>query len=142
MNKQITYTDVYSQLEKLKSQNLIISDEAFAISALSRYGYSNLIKSYREPYIIRYNDSIYYKDGVTFEQILSLFILDKNLRNSVMAAMLDLEEFIKEAAADVISKSFGTASAKYLNYRNYANKKRRKKRFTLSETLEKIKKAL
>ena len=49
MNKQITYTDVYSQLEKLKSQNLIISDEAFAISALSRYGYSNLIKSYREP---------------------------------------------------------------------------------------------
>ena len=31
MNKQITYTDVYSQLEKLKSQNLIISDEAFAI---------------------------------------------------------------------------------------------------------------
>lgn len=52
MNKQITYTDVYSQLEKLKSQNLIISDEAFAISALSRYGYSNLIKSYREPYII------------------------------------------------------------------------------------------
>lgn len=140
MNKQITYTDVYSQLEKLKSQNLIISDEAFAISALSRYGYSNLIKSYREPYIIRYNDSIYYKDGVTFEQILSLFILDKNLRNSVMAAMLDLEEFIKEAAADVISKSFSTASAKYLNYRNYANKKRRKKRFTLSETLEKIKK--
>ena len=142
MNKQITYTDVYSQLEKLKSQNLIISDEAFAISALSRYGYSNLIKSYREPYIIRDNDSIYYKDGVTFEQILSLFILDKNLRNSVMAAMLDLEEFIKEAAADVISKSFSTVSAKYLNYRNYANKKRRKKRFTLSETLEKIKKAL
>lgn len=44
MNKQITYTDVYSQLEKLKSQNIIISDEAFAISALSRYGYSNLIK--------------------------------------------------------------------------------------------------
>ena len=28
MNKQITYTDVYSQLEKLKSQNLIISDDA------------------------------------------------------------------------------------------------------------------
>ncbi|MBR4058921.1 MAG: hypothetical protein IKK03_03675 [Lachnospiraceae bacterium] len=46
------YTTVEEQIAKLKSQNLIISDEAAAKVALTIYGYSNLIKSYREPYTI------------------------------------------------------------------------------------------
>lgn len=54
----------------------------------------------------------------------SLYLLDKNLRNAVIASMLDLEEHIKEAAADVVAKSFGTHPDKYLNYRNYANKRK------------------
>lgn len=133
---EIIYTTPSKQIEKLKSQNLQIEDEEYAKDSLSTYGYSNLIKSYREPYIITTEKGKIYRSGVTFEQITSLYILDKNLRNGVMAAMLDLEEHIKELAADVIANAFGTHPDAYLKYRNYRNKRKRKHRFTLTGILE------
>ena len=100
-----------------------------AKDALSLYGYSNLIKSYRDPYTIIVDGKKMYRSGVSFNQLVSLYLLDKNLRNSVMAAMIDLEEHIKEAAADVVAHSFGTHPNDYLNFRNYSNKRKRKYRF-------------
>lgn len=132
----IKYTTVDEQVEKLINQNLIINDIDYAKYNLKRFGYSNLIKSYREPYIIRTGDKITYRSGVTFEQILSLYMLDKNMRNAVMAAMQDLEEHIKETAAGVIAKSFGTEQSQYLAYRNYVNKRKSKYRFTLQGILD------
>ena len=105
----IPYSSVQDQIEKLKAKNLIIPDEDFAADALSLYGYSNLIKSYQDPYV--YTDehgNKVFRSGIAFHQIYSLYLLDKNLRNSVMAAMLALEECFKEAAADVVGQRFGT----------------------------------
>ncbi|RGZ00186.1 hypothetical protein DXA13_06175 [Clostridium sp. AM58-1XD] len=48
----IKYASVNKQIEKLKSHNLIINNEPFAKQCLEIYGYSNLIKSYRDPYVI------------------------------------------------------------------------------------------
>lgn len=138
--RKIEYTTAEQQIEKLKSQNLIILDEEHARLSLQAFGYTNLIKGYREPYIIRSNGIISYRMGVTFEQICSLYILDKNLRNAVMASMQDLEEYIKEAAADVVAKSFGTHQDDYLKYRNYQNKTKRKYRFSLPGILDVMKK--
>lgn len=59
-----------------------------------------------------------------------------------MASMQDLEEHIKEAAADVIAKSFGTHQDDYLKYRNYQNKRKRKQRFSLPGILDTMKKTL
>lgn len=140
--ENIIYTTPEEQIQKLKSQNLIINDEKNAAAALYAYGYSNLIKSYREPYIIRSEKATLYRSGVTFEQIYSLYMLDKNLRNAVIAAMLDLEEHIKEQASDVVADSFGIHPDEYLNYRNYRNKRKRKKQFTLSSILTTMRKAL
>lgn len=53
-----------------------------------------------------------------------------------MAAMLDLEEHIKEATANVIAESFGIHHNDYLKYRNYQNKRKTKFRFTLTGILE------
>ena len=139
---EIAYTSLSEQIEKLKSQNLLIEDEAMAKDALNLYGYSNLIKSYRDPYIIIVDGKKVYRSGVSFNQLVSLYLLDKNLRNSVMAAMIDLEEHIKEAAADVVAHSFGTHPDDYLNFRNYSNKRKRKYRFTLAGIMETMKKAL
>ena len=134
----INYTTPDQQIEKLKKQNLIIEDEDAAKDILSLYGYSNLIKSYREPYTHISNGQKVYRSGVTFGQIYSLYILDKELRNAVFASMLDLEEHIKEAAADVVASSFGTEPIDYLNFRNYQNKKKRKDRFTLTKIIQKM----
>lgn len=138
----IPFSSIDDQIKKLLSQNLIINDIDYAKFKLELFGYSNLIKSYREPYVIKTETSIQYRSGVTFEQINSLYMLDKNLRNSVMSAMQDLEEHIKETAASVVAEAFGTNEKNYLNYKNYRNKKKRKKRFTLPAILDTLKKTL
>ena len=138
----LEYTTVEQQIEKLKSQKLIILNEEAAKTNLMAFGYTNLIKGYRDPYIINSNGKKTYRSGVTFEQIRSLYILDKNLRNAVMASMLDLEEHIKEVAADIVAKSFGTHQDNYLNYRNYQNKTKKKHRFSLPGILDTLKNTL
>lgn len=138
MSESISYSSVEHQLEKLQSQNLIIEDIASAKNALNTIGYSSLIKSYREPYTYRKNDKVKYRDGVTFEQLVSLYLLDKHLRSAVIAAMLDLEEHVKAISAEVIAARFGTSTDEYLNYRNYRNKRKRKARFSLSGLLTKF----
>lgn len=142
MTKQIEYTTAEQQLKKLKKQNLLIEDKDFALTKLKLCGYSNLIKSYRDPYVVRSNNNLMYRSGVTFNQIFSLYLLDKNLRNAVMAAMQDLEEHVKESAASVIANAYGTDDNNYLNYRNYQNKRKTKERFTLPKILDTLKKTL
>ncbi len=138
----IIYTTPEQQINKLKERHLIITDENAAKEILSVYGYSNLIKSYREPYLILANSQKVYRSGVSFDQIVSLYLLDKELRNAVIAALLDLEEHVKEAAADVIANDFGTHPDSYLNFKNYANKKKRKERFSLTAIITKMQNTL
>lgn len=135
-SNDILYSTIDQQIEKLKSQGLIISDENFAKSQLRCYGYSNLIKSYRSPYVIYENDRTRYRSGVTFEQIASIYELDKTIRNSVMAAMQDLEEHFKELSADVVAHSFGTHQDDYLKFRNYQNKRKSIEKFRLGPILD------
>lgn len=138
----LEYTTVEEQIEKLKSQKLIILNEEEAKMNLMAFGYTNLIKGYRDPYIVNFEGIKTYRSKVTFEQIRSLYVLDKNLRNAVMASMLDLEEHIKELAADIVAKSFGTNQDNYLMYRNYQNKTKKKYRFSLPGILDTLKKTL
>ena len=50
MDKEtILYTSTEEQIEKLKSQHLIIADEHAAKTSLLLYGYSNLIKAIESP---------------------------------------------------------------------------------------------
>lgn len=133
---------IEEQIQKLKDQNLIIKDEDSAAEYLSLYGYSNLIKSYRDPYIYKNDGKLFFRSGITFDQVCSLYFLDKNLRNGVIAAMLDLEEIIKEAAADVVANSFGVKNTEYLEYKNYQNKKKKKKQFSLTSIINKMNEAV
>ena len=132
----LIYTTAEQQLEKLKSQHLNIPNPENALLCLKAFGYSNLIKGYRDPYIITTDTSKVYRAGVTFEQIYSLYMFDKTLRNAVMAAMQDLEEHIKEVAANIIAQSFGIDNKDYLQFRNYQNRTKRKTQFTLLHLLK------
>lgn len=142
IEQQINYSTIEQQIDKLISHGLIISDKDFAFSQLKCFGYSNLIKSYREPYFIVENGTKKYRSGVTFEQIASLHELDKNIRNSVMSSMQDLEEHFKEVSADVIAHSFGTNQQDYLRYRNYQNKRKYIEKFRLGNILDNLRSQL
>ena len=138
----IIYTTPAQQLQKLKQQGLIIPDEEFAEAQLRSCGYSNLIKSYREPYTFLQNGKKIYRSGVSFNQIYSLYLLDNRLRSSVMAAMLDLEEHVKEATANVVAASFGVHPDDYLEFKNYRDRKKSNSNFTLGQILNTMKQAL
>ncbi len=138
----IEYTSVDQQIEKLLSQKLLIPNKEYAKIQLSTFGYSNLIKSYRDPYVIIEDGRKVYRSNIVFNQISSLYHMDKELRNSVMSAMQDLEEHVKELAAEVIASSFGTHQDQYLLFRNYQNKKKRKKRFSLTYLLDKMRETI
>lgn len=137
----IRYSPIEHQVEKLKSQGLIISDEDYVKALLSQCGYSNLIKSYRDPYIFSTAMGLKYREGITFEQVASLYFFDRSLRNAVMSSMLDLEEHVKTVAAEVVAKNIGTDHNVYLNKRNYRNKRVRNQHFTLDAILERLKNA-
>ena len=59
-----------------------------------------------------------------------------------MASMQDLEEHIKEVAADAVAKSFGVHQDDYLKFSNYRDKKKRIYRFTLKGILETMNKTM
>lgn len=138
MSSPMQFRNVDYQIEKLKSQKLIIEDEEQAKNLLSISGYSNLIKSYRQPYVYMDNDKLMYRDGVSFNQVYSLYVLDKNLRIAMISAMLDMEEHVKAVSAEILAEHFGAKSADYLQFRNYSNKKKRKPQFTLTAIIEKL----
>lgn len=143
MANNINYSPPQAQVQKLIDQNMLINDPEYAEQVLSTYGYSNLIKSYREPYVYTNNEGRkVYRDNISFEQVQSLFLFDKSLRNSVMASMQDLEEHVKEIAADVIASDFGTDPSSYLDMHNYRDKKKSDPKFSLQYILNSLKNKL
>ncbi|MBS6520303.1 MAG: Abi family protein [Clostridiales bacterium] len=141
MNRNNQATNVNEQIEILLKKGLIINNISDAKIALNTYGYYNIINSYKEPYTILDNSgNTIYKQNTTFDQIYSLFQLDHYLRNSIMVAMVDLEEHLRAVSAEVIAHSFGTNMNVYLDRKNYQNRKIKDPRFRLDAILASLKK--
>ena len=139
----IVYSELDEQIKKLKDMNLIIVNEETAKTQLKIFGYSNLIKGYREPYIItNATGEKVFKEGTSFMKILSLHQLDKTIRSALLQALLSLEEHIKEQLATLLAKTYGVHQDDYLNITNFKNKKKKNSKYSLSATLDKIKDAL
>lgn len=135
MAKDIKYTTSIQQIEQLKIKGLLFNDELEAQKNLDRYGYYNIINSYKGTYQTLENGKKVYLSNTTFEQIFSMFTLDHNLRNSIMASMLDLEECLRAAAAEIIAQNFGIDHNTYLNYSNYRDRMSSNPKFSLKGVL-------
>lgn len=122
MDNTFNYTTTEQQIQKLKSQSLTFEDEETAKQILQTYGYYNIINGYRDPYIIREDNKKKYSSDVTFEQIFALFSLDHEIRDSVLLAMIDLEEHLRAVVADIIAEDFGSDYPQYLEKNNYRDR--------------------
>ena len=138
MAREIQYTTVQQQIDSLKEKGLTFDNEIIAKKALERYGYYNIVNSYKEPYQMNDNGVKKYIPGTTFEQIYSVFTLDHNLRNAIMASMLELEESLRAATAEVIAVSYGVNHNEYLSFRNYRDRYCANPKFTLNAILGKL----
>lgn len=138
MGSAVEYTTIQQQIDSLKQKGLTFDDEENAKGMLQRYGYYNIINSYKEPYQNIVDGKRKYIEGTTFEQIYSMFTLDHNLRNSIMAAMLELEEGLRAAAAEVIAVRFGVDHNEYLKFHNYRDRYSANPNFSLDSILRKL----
>lgn len=144
MNDKIiaNFTTTDEQIEILKRRGLIFNDEIIAKELLQIYGYYNLINGYKDPYVSIIDGEEFYKEGIYFEQILSLFILDAHLRYSILSSMLLLEEHLRSVTSYVIGEHFGSNDMIYLRKENYKDRHVSNPAFSLDTILSTMKKAL
>lgn len=137
-NKAVTYSTPREQIEMLKAKHLLIKNEDLAVQQLTSYGYYNIINGYKEPYIYATENGKFFKDGVSFEQIFSLYLFDHNIRNSIMAAMLDLEESMRTDISDTIAENISTDHNEYLKKIHYQDRSSKFERFSTDGILRSL----
>lgn len=139
--KDKNFTTFEQQIEILKKRNLKFGSEETALKALQRFGYYNIINGYKDPYIETVDGNERYKDGVTFEQIYSLYKFDREIRNKLLDAMLEIEDNLKTAVAHTIAEAFTADQSLYMDRRNYRlGKMRDNNLYQLDEILYKFNK--
>lgn len=139
--KDQSFTSIEQQIFLLKQRGLSFRSESSAASILTKYGYYNVINGYKDNYVLKDQETERYREGITFEQIYSLFILDHTIRNTIMLAMLDIEEMLKTNAAYVVGESLTSDYQRYSDIRNYKNIPRGNPRFSLNRILQDLDKA-
>ena len=100
MSSPMQFRNVDYQIEKLKSQKLIIEDEEQAKNLLSISGYSNLIKSYRQPYVYMDNDKLNYSNKKKRKPQFTLTAIIEKL-NQTMKTDRDPIRLCREKHGDV-----------------------------------------
>lgn len=135
------FTTFEEQIDILKKRKLKFGSEETAISVLRRFGYYNVINGYKDLYVIKEADSEVYKDGTSFEQIFSLYSMDRDIRSAIMESMEEIEDNLRSAIAHTIAESFTAEEKEYLARNNYKiGKKRNNGVYQLDDILIKFNK--
>lgn len=108
---------VREQVENLKSLNLIIDDENYAISFLNDVSYFRFIKAY-SPGLKPKNGN--YFDGITFEQLVELYLFNAKFRQQLFIQIEKIEINLRCRISNYISLKYGNLG--YKDSFNFANK--------------------
>ena len=113
-----TFKDLNEQINILKSRGLIINDVDITKDILLRENYF-FVNGYRHPFLENENK---YKKGTTFEEVYSLFLFDRSLRNIIFKYLLIVENNIKSILSYQLSKKYGYKESDYLKTKTFDNK--------------------
>ena len=111
-----SYKNLDDLIIELKNKGVIIDDEKYAKIMLEKYGYYSIINSYKD--IFKNNKNNYKKD-VTFEEIISLFEFDLNIRHICLKYIFKIELIMRTQISELLCKNFGLTN--YLNPINFDN---------------------
>jgi len=97
--------DLDAQIALLRGRGLVISDEARARHYLQFIGYYRLA-GYSLPFQINYNadGSHRFLDGVSFDDVLDLYVFDRKLRLAVMDALARIEVAFRAVLSQTMSE--------------------------------------
>lgn len=92
------------QVENLKSIGLIVKDEEYAKQILNDISYFRLIKAYSLN--LKPKNGNYYK-GITFEQIVELYLFNSNFRQLIFPEIEKVEINVRCRISNFYSKTMG-----------------------------------
>lgn len=104
------------QIEILKSRNLNFVNETAAIEILSTYSYYEIINGYKD---VGISEGEIFRDGVTFEQLFNLFLMDKKIRSAISTAIHELEAHLRTTLSYTVAKHYTADQNEYLKRRHY-----------------------
>ncbi len=111
------FKNLEEQIEILKAKGLIITDEEDAKKVLYRENYF-FISGYRHLLMAKYKDKNFI-EGTTFEELYSIFLFDRELRNLMFKNILIIENNIKSMMSYQLSKKYGYKEKDYLDPNNF-----------------------
>ena len=136
MVKQFKNLD--QQIEILKNKGMIIQDEKYAKSVLLRENYF-FLNGYRHLLIVSLENKRF-KEGVTFEELYSIFLFDRSFRNVIFKNLLVIENNMKSIFSYQLSKKYGYREKDYLKEKNFTRVP--EKQAQLKDLLRKMKRQI
>ena len=139
MNDKIekNFKNLNEQVEILKFKGLIIGNEDYAKKVLLRENYFFLM-GYRHLFMEPGDKK--FKNGTTFEELYSLFLFDRSIRNVLFKYILVIENNLKSITSYQLSKKYGYRERDYLKAKNFTNDPN--KQAQLNDLLKKMKRQI
>ena len=113
------FKTVGEQIRILESKGLVVNNVDYAEEVLLRENYF-FLNGYRHPFM-KSIDIKTYIGGTSFEEVYSLFLFDRRLRNILFKNILIIENNIKSIISYQLSKKYGFREKDYLNPSNFNN---------------------
>lgn len=132
------FKNLDEQVDILKHKGMIISDERYAKEVLLRENYF-FLNGYRHLFVKSHEDRSF-KEGVTFEELYSLFLFDRSFRNILFKYLLVIENNLKSIFSYQLSKKYGYREKDYLKEKNFTNLP--EKQAQLNDLLKKMKRQI
>ena len=126
------------QIEIFKSKGLTIENIEYAKEVLFRENYF-FLNGYRH-LLMRSNVDRRYIEGSTFEELYSLFLFDRTLRNIIFKNILIIENNIKSIISYQLSLKYGYREKDYLVPKNFTTNKDKSRQ--VSDILKKMKRQI
>ena len=137
MGKKIFKT-LDEQVEILKNKGLVIDNVDYAKEILLRENYF-FLNGYRHLFM-KSSDNSMYIPGTKFEELYSLFLFDRKIRNIFFKNILIVENNVKSIISYQLSKKYGYKEKDYLNPNNFVNNGAKRKQ--VSDLISKMKRQI
>ena len=136
INKEFKKLD--EQVEILKNKGLTVNNVEYAKEVLFRENYF-FINGYRYLFMKSATNKTYI-EGVTFEELYSLFLFDRSFRNILFKNILTIENNVKSIISYQLSMQYGYHEKDYLNRKNFINNQEKNRQ--VNDVIRKMKRQI
>ena len=116
--REKTFKTLEEQIDILRSKGLVINYEEQTQNVLLRENYF-FINGYRHLFLDESKSNKMFLPGTTFEELYSVFVFDRHLRNIFFKYLLIIENNIKSIISYELSRKYGFKEKEYLNPKNF-----------------------